>query len=170
MFAASRNIKKVKGASRRQYGFIAFGKKKNEGDKSAVVGTRKIDKKVSRKGLSQGARTWHMFTDGGEPICDVCKRVGHVAKNCWRRKKTSLSGRRDSCRKNAGMVVQSVVEYREGYATAERHLPVSVNKQRVEALLDFNAMENAVDFRTVLSISQIKFLFFSRWYGYQQYV
>jgi len=47
------------------------------------------------------------------------------------------------------MVVHSVVRNQVGYATAERHITVSVNAKPVDALLDFNAMENAVSFETV---------------------
>jgi len=140
MLAANDTVRRIKSASRKQYGVIARGKASNG---YMAVGAKRSDLNVSRRGLSQNARMWHYFTEGGEPVCDVCKRVGHVAKNCWLKKKSSerLKGR--------GTIVHSVVKNQEGCSMVERRIAVSVDGRQVEALLDFNAMENAVDVKTV---------------------
>ena len=91
----------------------------------------------------------HRYTDGGVLICDVCKRVGHVARSCWQRK-ASVSGRRAGCGGDAaGLVLHSVVKNRKYEAVVERYLTVSVNAREVEALVDYNALENAVALKTV---------------------
>ena len=145
MSTTDKNARKVRGASRKQYSFIA---QKKVGDDVVAVRAKKSDAEVTRRGFSRGVRMWHRFTDGGEPICDVCKRVGHVARSCWH-KKTSLSDRRLGCRGETGAVVHSVIKNRVYDTAADRYLEVSVNGQQVEALIEFNALENAVSFETV---------------------
>ena len=146
---ANKHVKAIKGASRRQYADIARKKDVKVCDGCAAVGARRSDAEVTERVLSRGARKWHMFTVGGEPICDVCKRVGHVARCCWQRR-TSLSSRRSCCGgDNAGTVLHSVVENRMGDTAVDRHITVSVNGQQVKALLDFNAMENAISYESV---------------------
>jgi len=159
MSSTNRYVKdSTKGASRRQYADIVRRKERKLSDEVVAVGAIRSDAEVTRRGFSRGARMWHKFTDGGEPVCDVCKRVGHVAKSCWRRKKTSLSSRRAGCGRDdaAGLVVHSIVKKQEGFATAERHMAVSVDGQQVQALLDFNALENAVSLETVLVDPKLK--------------
>jgi len=144
MLAANeRIVRKVKGASKKQYGFIARDKKK-ESDGTVAVRARKGDVNVTERGFSPSAWMWHRCTDGGRPFCDVGKRVGRVARSCWRRKEVSMSGRRPGCGRNAGVVLHSVVKKRRYDTAVDRYVKVSVNAQLVEALLDFSAMENAV--------------------------
>jgi len=151
MLAASKNVTNIKGASRRQYGVIARGKERK------VSNGYTCDADFTRRGFSRGVRMWHNFTEGGEPICDVCKRVGHVAKNCCEGKKSSLSSRRlGRYGADAKRVLHSVVKKRVHEAAVERYLMVSVNARQVEALIDFNAMENAVSLKTVKGYSKLK--------------
>ncbi len=142
-------IRRVKGASRKQHGFVAEANGVKECDGFVADGARKCDMNVTGRGLSRSACVWHRYTDGGLPICDNCKRVGHVARSCWR-KKLSTSGRHAGGSGNAaGFVLHSVVKNRGFQAVVERYLTVSVNAHQVEALVDCNAPENAVALSTV---------------------
>jgi len=146
MSATSKKIRTTKGASGKQYADIACRKGKRKfSDGCAAIEAERNESDLTGRGFSRGARMWHRYTDGGEPICDVCKRVGHVAKSCWQRK-ASLSVRRRGCGEN---VLHSVVSKMVGFESVKRHISVSVNTQRVEALLDFSAMENAVSYESV---------------------
>jgi len=150
MLAANNwTVRHVRGASRKQHGFVAGVNDVKKCDGYAAVGARRNDADVTGRGFSRGAWMGHRYTGGGVPICDVCKRVGHVARSCWQRK-ASASGRRGSCGGNAaGLVLHSVVKNREYEAMVERYLKVSVNSHQVEALVDYNALENAVALKTV---------------------
>jgi len=141
MLAANVTVRKIKSASRKkQYGVIA---RENVSNGCMAVGAKRSDLNVIRRGFSRNARMWHCFTKGGEPVCDVCKRVGHVARNCWLKKKSSERF------KGRGTIVHSVVKNQEGCTVVERHVAVSVGGRQLEALLDCNAMENAVNFEIV---------------------
>ena len=105
MLAAShRTVRHVRGASRKQHGFVAGANDVNKCDSCAAVGAWKSDADVTGRGFSRSVRMGHRYTDGGVPICDVCKRVGHVARSCWQRK-ASASGRRGGCGGNAAGLV-----------------------------------------------------------------
>ena len=146
MYATKKQVRGIRGVQSRQHGFVARGKKRYVCDD---LGVRKSDMDVTTGGFSLSARRWHKFTKGGEPICDVCKRVGHVARNCWQKNTSLMSRRKNREEKDTGLVVHSVVKNRSGCPTAERHIAVSVLERKVDALLDFNAMENAVSFEIV---------------------
>jgi len=111
------------------------------------------------RGLSRGARSWHTFTPEGKPICDVCKRVGHVARSCWLKRKSlgekSSSKFRRSASEGkgsrvAGRLVHSVVSTRDdGSPVMVWHIPVSVDGVPLEAQLDCRASENVVSLETL---------------------
>ena len=147
--SANTDIKVVKGASRRQCVGTARNKEVKVRDECAAVRARKSDVDVTGRGFSPSAWMWHLHADGGRPSCSADKRVGHVAKSCWRRK-ASVSVRRSGCGEDdAGIVLHSVVKNRGYDPAVDRYVEVSVNAQRVEALLDFSALENAVALKTV---------------------
>jgi len=50
---------------------------------------------------------------------------------------------------DAGIVLHSILKVRQYDPVVNRYVKVSVNEQQVEALLDFNALENAVALKTV---------------------
>ena len=50
---------------------------------------------------------------------------------------------------DAGIVLHSILKVRQYDPVVDRYVKVSVNAQQVEALLDFNALENAVALKTV---------------------
>ena len=154
---ANTDVKIVKGASRRQCVGTAEGKeRKKVRDDCVAVRARKSDVDVTGRGFSPSAWTWHESAAGGCPVCSVCKRVGHVARSCWRRK-TSVSDRRSGCGEDdAGIVLHSVVKNRGYDPAVDRYVKVSVNAQQVEALLDFSALENAVSLKTVKDDPKLK--------------
>jgi len=147
---ANTDVKMVKGASTRQCVDTARSKEqKKVRDDCVAVRARKSDMDVTGRGFSPSAWTWHDSAAGGCPVCSVGKRVGHVARSCWRRK-TSVSDRRSGCGEDdAGIVLHSVVKNRGYDPAVDRYVKVSVNAQQVEALLDFSALENAVSLKTV---------------------
>ena len=112
------------------------------------VACEKRDYSRKKEGCSRDAKRWHIFTTGGIPVCDVCKRVGHVARNCWRCMNSSANRRtnpKEKQKEESARVIHSVVERRKEGLTMMRHIPVSVNGKSLNAQLDCDALENAVD-------------------------
>jgi len=99
---------------------------------------------VVRKSFGNG-RGRHAFSKSGKPICDLCKKEGHIARKCPRRSRPR--GGRRSFYKNQRLVYSIQDE-----DCVPLIISVTIMGQTVNAMLDSGAMLNVIDIGTLRSI------------------